>query len=158
MLRQIHKLPGLIAGLLVVVLATSGTILSVIPALDRSIVPPSSFNQMNVAELAGRISKNYPGAEQIKRSPSGKITVFYFKNDNAGADLIDPATGAKVAAYQPSGFVRWLKLFHRSLLFDNNLSEHNALLTKRRQTLFLQRKISFWRPSVWSREPCSIWR
>jgi sulfite reductase (NADPH) flavoprotein alpha-component len=119
MLRQIHKLPGLIAGLLVVVLATSGTILSVIPALDRSIVPPSSFNQMNVAEMAGRIAKNYPGAEQIKRSPSGKITVFYFKNDNAGADLIDPATGAKVAAYQPSGFVRWLKLFHRSLLFDN---------------------------------------
>lgn len=35
MLRQLHALPGLIAALLVMVLAISGAILSVNPALEQ---------------------------------------------------------------------------------------------------------------------------
>ena len=35
MLRRLHSLPGLLAGLLLLILATSGAVLSLSPALER---------------------------------------------------------------------------------------------------------------------------
>lgn len=119
MFRQIHRYPGLIAGLLVMALALSGSILSVMTALQWAGAPSARQDQISVSEMAGKIAQNYKGVEQIVRKPSGKIVVFYFDNDNPGADIVSPVTGIKVADYQPSGFERWMTEFHRSLFLDD---------------------------------------
>ena len=120
MLRKFHKIPGLLAGLLVVVLALTGGILSVMPALERAAVPGLSGTPPDVATMAANIVTAYPAAEQIKKLPSGKVIVYYFEGNTPKADLVNPATGTKVAAYTQSPFVRWMTELHRSLFLNDN--------------------------------------
>ncbi len=118
MIRQLHSLVGLVAAVLVIVLALSGAILSLDPALDRlaATVPPEG--RISVATLAGRVAQHYPGAEQIQRTPSGTILVYYDRDGQVGIDCVDPLTGQGIAPYAPSAFSRWLKNLHRSFLLD----------------------------------------
>ncbi|MFJ2362275.1 PepSY domain-containing protein [Pseudomonas sp. NPDC087697] len=116
MLRQFHSLPGLVAALLVMLLAISGAILSINPAMERLNATVPASGQMNVAEVAGRVASHYPGVEQIRRTPSGSIIVYYTRNGQTGTERVDPLTGAGLAAYAPSAFSRWVKDLHRSLL------------------------------------------
>ncbi|WP_322988334.1 PepSY domain-containing protein [Hoeflea sp.] len=119
MLRALHKFPGLIAALLIFVLTLSGAVLSVLPALEVVRSPAQSEPILSVATLADRIAYTYPGVEQIRRAPSGRITAFYFDAGRPGAVVIDPATGSGVAAYEPSAFQRWMTNLHRSLFLDD---------------------------------------
>src|SRR5690606_28919739 len=81
--------------------------------------PAQSEPILSVATLADRIAYTYPGVEQIRRAPSGRITAFYFDAGRPGAVVIDPATGSGVAAYEPSAFQRWMTNLHRSLFLDD---------------------------------------
>ena len=98
MLRQLHSLPGLIAALLVMILAISGAMLSVDPALER-------LHQRPVAQPANstwptgrtRGAATSPGVEQIQRSASGTVIVYYNQNGQAGAETVDPLTGQGLA-------------------------------------------------------------
>jgi len=119
MLRALHKFPGLIAALLIIVLTVSGAILSVLPALEAVQAPAQPDPSLSVAELTDRIIGVYPGVEQIRRSPSGQITAFYFNDGQPGSVIIDPVTGNGVGVFEPSAFQRWLTSFHRSLLLDD---------------------------------------
>lgn len=119
MLRSLHKIPGLIAALLIVVLTLSGAVLSVFPALEVAHTPAQSEPALAVAVLASRIAASYPGIEQIRRAPSGQITAFYFNEGRPGAVVIDPATGQGVTSYEPSTFQRWMTNLHRSLFLDD---------------------------------------
>jgi len=119
MLRSLHKFPGLVAALLIVVMALSGAVLSVLPAFEAMKAPAQSEPNLTVAALADRVATAYPGVEQIRRSPSGQITAFYFDAGQPGAVVIDPATGAGVANYEPSAFRRWMTNLHRSLFLDD---------------------------------------
>ncbi len=119
MLRALHKFPGLIAALLIVVMTLSGAVLSVLPALETVQAPAQSEPTLTVATLADRVAIAYPGVEQIRRAPSGRITAFYFDAGQPGAVVIDPATGVGVAAYEPSAFQRWMTNLHRSLFLDD---------------------------------------
>jgi sulfite reductase (NADPH) flavoprotein alpha-component len=119
MLRAFHGIPGLVAALLLLVLATSGVILSVAPALERSAAIIPVPGEVSIAELAGRVVANYPGTEQITRSLSGEIVVYYNRDGQPGADLINPLTGKGIAPYQPSAFFRWIKNLHRSFLAND---------------------------------------
>ncbi|WP_417427083.1 PepSY domain-containing protein [Hoeflea sp.] len=119
MLRALHKFPGLIAALLIVVMTLSGAALSLLPALEVVQAPAQSEPTLSVATLADRIANAYPGVEQIRRAPSGRITAFYFDSGRPGAAIIDPATGSGVAAYEPSAFQRWMTNLHRSLFLDD---------------------------------------
>ncbi len=146
MLRQLHSLPGLIAALLVMILALSGAMLSVDPALERLHQSPIAAGQLNVGQLAGRVASRFSGVEQIQRSASGTVIVYYIQNGQAGAETVDPLTGQGLAPYQPSAFSRWMKDLHRSLflgtpghgvagagaLFMLMLSVSGALLLVRR--------------------------
>jgi sulfite reductase (NADPH) flavoprotein alpha-component len=116
MLRKFHSLPGLISALLIVLLGITGAVLSIDPAMDR--LGTSIPAKLNVAELASRVLTHYPGAEQIQRTPSGSLIVYYQANSGAGADRIDPLSGSRIAPYVPSAFSRWVKQLHRSLLLD----------------------------------------
>jgi len=119
MLRALHKIPGLIAALLIVVITLSGAVLSVLPALEVAQAPAQSKPDLTVATLAERVAIAYPGVEQVRRAPSGRITAFYFDDGRPGAEVIDPATGKGVATYEPSAFQRWMTNLHRSLFLDD---------------------------------------
>ncbi len=120
MLRMLHKYAGLLATVLVLVLALSGIALSVMPAWNKAQAPAMTESRLSVADLAARISTHYPGVEQIKRAPSGRITAYYFAGDIAGAVVVDPATGKGVADYEISPKVQWLTSLHRSLFLGDS--------------------------------------
>jgi sulfite reductase (NADPH) flavoprotein alpha-component len=118
MVRQLHSLPGLIASLFLLVLAISGAILSIDPGLERLSIHVPSTGQVSVADLAQRVALNYPGAEQIKRTASGTVVVYYSNAGQSGADSIDPLNGKRIANHANPSFSRWVKQLHRSLLLD----------------------------------------
>ena len=118
MLRKLHSLPGLIAALLLVVLAVSGVLLSLEPARERLGATVPTGGEISVAMLAARVGQHYPGVEQIQRTASGAVIVYYSQEGRTGADRVDPRTGSRVATYAPSTFSRSVKKLHRSLFLD----------------------------------------
>jgi len=119
MIRALHRWPGLLALALVTVLALSGAALSVFPTAER-LAAPKVDGGLTVATLAERIQSVYPGVEQIRRAPSGRITAYWFEGGTPGAAVIDPATGEGVASADPNQTERWLTNFHRSLFLDDS--------------------------------------
>ncbi|WP_417515087.1 PepSY domain-containing protein [Marinobacter sp.] len=119
MLRKLHGIPGLVAALLLMVLAISGVVLSAVPAIERSAAIIPAAGEISIADLAGRVVVNYPGTEQIERSLSGEVIVYYNHDGQPGADLVNPLTGKSIRPYQPSAVLRWVKNLHRSLLLDD---------------------------------------
>ena len=118
MIRTLHRWPGLIALVLVTVLALSGAALSVFPAYER-LTAPSAVAEQSVADLAARVAAAHPGLEEIRRSPSGQITAWWFKDGNPGSAVIDPETGLDVGSADPNPVERWLTNLHRSLFLDD---------------------------------------
>ena len=118
MIRALHRWPGLLALALVTILSLSGAALSVFPAAER-IAAPQAEAGLTVAALADRIQAVYPGVEQIRRSPSGRITAYWFDQGAPGAAVIDPATGEGVASADPNQVERWLTNLHRSLFLGD---------------------------------------
>lgn len=116
MLRQLHSFPGLVVALLVAVLALTGAVLSVQPALERLAVPPVPAGAVSVAELAQMAKARHAEIDKIVKAASGSIIVSYFDGDTAGADLIDPATGDVIGPHAPSATMRFITNLHRSLL------------------------------------------
>ncbi|WP_158969348.1 PepSY domain-containing protein [Chachezhania sediminis] len=118
MIRALHRWPGLIALALVTVLALSGAVLSIFPAAER-LSAPQADPGLSVAALAERIQIAYPGVEQIRRAPSGRITAYWFDAGTPGSAVIDPATGRGVADVDPNRFRRWMTVLHRSLFLGD---------------------------------------
>ncbi|WP_323783592.1 PepSY domain-containing protein [Thalassovita sp.] len=118
MIRAFHRWPGLLALALVSLLALSGAALSVFPAADR-IAAPQAGAGLSVATLATRIQAAYPGVEQIRRAPSGRVTAYWFEDGTPGAAIIDPATGQGVGSADPNRTERWLTNLHRSLFLGD---------------------------------------
>ena len=118
MIRALHRWPGLLAALILTVLALSGAALSLFPAAE-SLSAPRAEPNLSVAELAQRIQNTYPGVEQIRRAPSGRITAYWFADGKPGSAVVDPATGTGVASADPNQVERWLTNLHRSLFLDD---------------------------------------
>ncbi|MFV0543276.1 MAG: PepSY domain-containing protein [Marinicella pacifica] len=118
MIRKLHSILGLSAVLLVLVLAISGAILSINPTIERSQATVMGTSAITVAELTGKLAKRYPQIEQLQRSPSGTLIVYYTDNNQAGADRIDPFTAETIGPYTVPAFKTWLKNLHRSYLLD----------------------------------------
>uniref|UniRef100_UPI003592FB6D PepSY domain-containing protein n=1 Tax=Aestuariivirga sp. TaxID=2650926 RepID=UPI003592FB6D len=118
MLRVLHRWPGLLALVLITILALSGAALSVFPAAER-LASPQASSGLSVAELVSRIQTAYPGVEQIRRAPSGRITAYWFADGVPGAAIIDPGSGRGIASADPNTAERWLTNLHRSLFLDD---------------------------------------
>lgn len=117
MLRRLHSVPGLILGVFVTLLAISGAVLSVDPALERA-GASGGADAIRVADLATRVVAAYPGVERIDRRANGAIVVGYSTADTVGSVLIDPLTGLAIAEDRPSAVMRWVRDLHRSFLLD----------------------------------------
>ena len=118
MLRHLHRWPGLLAAALILALALSGAALSLFPAMEW-LASPGQVPGQTVADLAARVLATHPGVEQIRRSPSGRITAYWFVADQAGAAVVDPATGQDIASADQGAIQGWLTDFHRALLLDD---------------------------------------
>lgn len=118
MIRALHRWPGLLALVLVALLALSGAALSVFPAAARLTAAPPVAGQ-SVAELAARVVATHPGLEEIRRAPSGIVTAWWFDGGTPGSAVIDPATGADLGSADPNPVERWLTTLHRSLFLDD---------------------------------------
>lgn len=118
MIRQLHRWPALFASILLIILSLSGAALSVFPALERVTAPAASQDQ-SVAVLAAMVRDAHPGVEQIKRAPSGKITVWWFEGDAPGSAVFDPVTGRDAGSADTSQVERWLVTLHRALFLDD---------------------------------------
>ena len=119
MLRRIHSLPGLIAAFLVAVLAVTGAILSLDPILERAGTTLPNAGRISVAALAEAVTATHAEVDRIVKTASGSVIVYYFDGDRAGADLVDPATGLTIGAYELSGFIQFVTNLHRSFLMDD---------------------------------------
>ena len=117
-MRALHRWPGLLAALLLIVLSLSGAALSLFPAAERLSSPQAAVT-LSVAELAARIEFLHPQVEQIRRSPSGRITAYWLEGGAPQAAIIDPATGQGIAAADPNPFQRWLTNLHRTLFLGD---------------------------------------
>ena len=93
MIRLLHRWPGLAGLLLVALLAVSGAALSVFPVIEQFAAPRAAAG-LSVGDLAARVQAEYPGVEQIRRAPSGRITAWWFEDGTPGAAVIDPASRA----------------------------------------------------------------
>lgn len=118
MIRALHRWSGLLALVLVTILALSGAALSVFPMAERLAAPHAVAGQ-SVADLAARVAATHPGLEEIRRAPSGTITTWWFDGGTPGSAIIDPATGADVGSADPNPVERWLTNLHRSLFLDD---------------------------------------
>lgn len=127
MLRSLHKIPGLVAAVFLIVLTLSGAALSVMPAYEVA-KAPSAVPAQSVADLATRIVAEFPSVEQISRAPSGAVTAYYYKGDQPEAVVIDPATGKAVSDYTQSAVVRWLTELHRAFLLQDSGRIGSAVL------------------------------
>lgn len=114
MIRLLHRWPGLAGLLLVALLAVSGAALSVFPVIEQFAAPRAAAG-LSVGDLAARVQAEYPGVEQIRRAPSGRITAWWFEDGTPGAAVIDPATGQGVASADANPVERWLVNLHRQL-------------------------------------------
>ena len=119
MLRQIHSLPGLIAALLVAVVALSGAILAVEPVLDRAAAPATPTQMISVGRLAEMAKARHAEIDKITKTASGAIVVSYFDGEKAGADVLDPVTGESLSPHTKSAFMRWMTNLHRSFLLGD---------------------------------------
>lgn len=150
MTRKLHRWPGLFAAILLIILSISGAALSVFPALDR-VSAPAAMQDQTVAELAVMAQRAHPGVEQIKRAPSGKITVWWFEGDTPGSAAFDPITGQDSGSADPSPVEQWLVSFHRSLLLDDagritmGISAAAMLVLTMSGSLLVARRVGGWR-------------
>lgn len=118
MLRRIHKVLALSVILPLMALVVSGSMLSVMPAWDRAgAIAPDA---VSVADLASRVVNTYPGIEELKRLPSGKVIAFYSGNDGPAASVVDPSSGTPVSDYLRSGFEHWITNLHRSFFLGDS--------------------------------------
>ena len=108
-----HAVPGIALGVLLSLVAASGAVLSVQPAIERTAAPPQ---QATFGQTIGKVTASQPGTQAITRSPNGVPTAQV--RDEAGRRVVtvDPLTGAALPEVAEGPVMRWIKSFHRSLL------------------------------------------
>ena len=106
MVRRLHSLPGLIFGLILLVLASTGAILALAPILDR-VQAPAATSQ-SVADVAALAVAENPGLTKLHRSPNGVISAFVKAKLFFQTVTIDPVTGKAIGPAGAGGFMEWV--------------------------------------------------
>ncbi|WP_408190290.1 PepSY-associated TM helix domain-containing protein [Paraburkholderia graminis] len=119
MIRKLHSLPGLIAAIVLTIVALSGTVLSVKPAVERAVTARLAPGTLDVATLAARAKAHHPQLDKIVRKPSGEIVAYYESSGESHASRIAPSTGENIGPYEPSAAMHWVTNLHRKLLLGD---------------------------------------
>lgn len=115
MLRRIHSLPGLLAGLLVMFMALSGAFLSLQPAIAQWQVGTAG-TQLDVAALSDAVVHGLPDVSRIVKQASGAVIAYADGAAGQLATRIDPSSGAALGPYETSPVFAFMTEMHRSLL------------------------------------------
>ena len=118
MLRRLHSLAGLPLALILLVIASTGVILSLEPAANQ-LSYPAVAPGTSVAVLADGVAARHARIELIRVRGDGAVTATY--NDGAGktVEVVDPRTGTGLGTYQTSAFFGFVVDLHRSLLMGD---------------------------------------
>lgn len=116
MSRKVHTIAGLAFGLMLALFAGTGAILSLDPALERTQARPGGGS---VAELAAQVVARHPSVERLERRANGVLVASFATPWGYETTRVDPATGADLGPWEPSGMMRGIRELHRSLLLDD---------------------------------------
>lgn len=116
MLRFVHSIAGLLAAVLTSILAVTGAILSVEPAIERASVSLPPRGQVSVASVAALAAGKRGEVERIVRSPTGSIIVHRMVNGSPRSERIDAVSGAVQPIHTVSAFSQFVRNLHRSIL------------------------------------------
>ena len=114
MLRRLHSLPGLLAGLLVMFMALTGLV-PFAAARDRTVAGGTAASRSASATLGRRGCRQLPGVTRIVKMASGTVIAYAEARPGRAAVHIDPATGAGLGPYEPSPVFAFMTELHRSL-------------------------------------------
>lgn len=120
MMRALHSLAGLVLGLLVAFLSVTGTLLALGPVAER--LDARALPAVSVAQSAAAVLAAHPGAEALRLRPSGIAVLAYTQDDTPHEAVIDPATGAVLRPWAPSGTFLAISELHRSFLQGDGLA------------------------------------
>src|SRR3990167_468633 len=100
MLQRTHVLVSLVLGVILILSAASGLVLSGNTLVAHLRAAPSQGE--TVAVVAERIARQLPGIERIERAPSGELRVTFSTASDSEVVLVDPASATVLGPYQPS--------------------------------------------------------
>ncbi len=123
-LRKIHSLTALLAAVFILILTLSGILLAISPvseSIKSMQLYSGSTRDISLAQLAENSLAHYPAAEQIVRSATGQVVIYYLAdNGDFAADIINPLTGQSIAPYGNSpSLLNEVRYFHRSLMLND---------------------------------------
>ena len=116
MLRRVHAVPGLLAALLILVLAPTGAFLAYDSIAERARTSLPAAGEVSVAAIAAAVQARHPEVESIRRSASGTLVARYTGEQGRGAELVDAHTGEAIGPYAPSPLTRTMTGLHRAFL------------------------------------------
>lgn len=116
MTRRLHSIAGLAFGLVLALLAATGAILSLDPAIERA---QARAGGGSVAELAAQVAARHPSVERLERRANGVVIASFATPQGYETTRVDPATGIDLGPWEASGTMRWIRDLHRSLLLDD---------------------------------------
>ena len=149
MLQRIHVLLSLVLGVILMLSAASGLVLSGNTLVEHLQATPGKGEA--VAVVAERIARKLPGIERIERAPSGELRVAFSTATDSDVVLVDPASAAVIAPYQPSAVLSWVRDLHRELLLGSagrwlsGLSALALLVLALTGSWLLARRLGGWR-------------
>ena len=117
MSQRIHLYLSLALGLLLMLSAASGLVLSA-SVLSGHLQAPASDTQ-SVGQVAERLAQQLPNIERLERAPDGELRATLATAEGSDQVRIDPLTAAVIGPYQPSATLSWIRDLHRELLLGS---------------------------------------
>ncbi|AMR68388.1 PepSY domain-containing protein [Aquipseudomonas alcaligenes] len=117
MSQRIHLYLSLALGLLLMLSAASGLVLSA-SVLSGHLQPPASDTQ-SVGQVAERLAQQLPNIERLERAPDGELRASLATAEGTDEVRVDPLTAAVIGPYQPSATLSWIRDLHRELLLGS---------------------------------------
>jgi len=122
MLRQLHRWPGVILGLLLIVLSISGAILSVDPVLKRFDRNVHELHDLSVADVLKLSAQKNPYFEidRIRIDYSGRVLLRGADAGGSREIAFNPHNGRLARKDRPDPFMDFVNRLHRNLTIGPN--------------------------------------
>jgi len=117
MSQRIHLYLSLALGLLLMLSAASGLVLSA-SVLSGHLQAPASDTQ-SVGQVAERLAQQLPNIERLERAPDGELRATLATAEGSDQVRVDPLTAAVIGPYQHSATLSWVRDLHRELLLGS---------------------------------------
>ena len=115
MWRLIHSVLGIGGLLLIVLLALTGSLLSLSPAIDAFGPYVRPAGKMFVADALAVLTPKFSGIEKLQQTSAGAFVLHHQDGATVSRDYVDVRTGELLGPEMESPFFAFVKDLHRSL-------------------------------------------